>query len=419
MRRLSLFFFSILTLLFVATNAVHAQSSSDFDRMASESALGRMVLQQMSSESSSNQFGPHFRGGENVVANDTYSGDLYIGAGSVQMGGTVSGDLLIGGGSIFVDGSVAEDVRIAGGNITFNGDIGGNVTVLGGSITFSPTSTVKGSVVIFGGNVTLQGAIDGNVYGGVGAATLNGLIGQNVSIDAGTLTVSPSASISGSLVATVQEKGNISPNAQIIGSSDIQVREKNDVNMDSKQMAGPSAAGLVGQFVFGSLMSVVGGLLLLWLLPSWFTQLVRIVEISPGQALGWGLVFIFMMPIAFIFLLITVIGIPLAFLTLLIWICNAIIASWISAYVIGRWLADKNDWSWIEGKYTQLIVGALVLNAVSLIPIVGWLLGFAAFVLGMGSLLIWIKSVLFLSEEMEKPSQARVSVAAKTSKKRK
>ncbi|MDQ5950768.1 MAG: hypothetical protein QG639_44, partial [Patescibacteria group bacterium] len=403
--------FSLLTVGLFSSSAVQAQSDMDLNEIASESALGRVVVQQIRGETPASQLGPHFRGGDSVIANESYNGDLYIGAGTAQVLGTVEGDLLAAGGSISVDGTVTEDARIAGGNITFNGDVGGNVTVLGGTVTFGPNSTVAGSVVVFGGNITMQGSILGNVYGGAGAASLNGSVGQNVNLDAGSLNVSPSASVSGSLIATVEEQSEISPEAQIAGMSDIKVREKSDKKVNVQQAAGISAAGIFSQFIFGSLMSLAGGLLLLWLLPGWFTQLARTIEVSPGPALGWGLVYIFMMPIVFVFLLLTVIGIPLAFLTLLIWITNAIIASWITALVIGRWLADKNEWSWIEGRYTQLVVGVLVLNAISLIPIIGWLLGFAAFVLGMGALLLWIKSLFFVDTE--------VVPATRTARKRK
>lgn len=395
MKRLHTAFFLFVSIFFLSVSQTWAQDAN----LGVQSALEKVVAAQTASASGAAQLGPHFRAGDSVVISDTYNGDLYAAGGNVQVIGTVDGDLLAAGGSILIDGTITQDLRIAGGNIVINGTIEKDVTVMGGNITFTPQSKVMGSVIVFGGSVSMQGIVDGNVYGGTGNMNASGSIGNNFTVDSGSLTISPGASISGMLTARFSESSSIDESVSVAGSSDVQqVRESNPEEptalANQEEEKSWLEAGLLAKYIFGSLMAIVGGLLMLYVFPSVLLNSADTIEKTPWSAAGWGVVTLLIAPLLFVLLLVTVVGIPIAFILLFFWIIGLIVATWVSSFVVGRWLYSQFQLSWMKTNWVQLTVGVLLLQLVVMIPVIGWLVSMAALFLGLGSVFIWLKTTI-------------------------
>lgn len=378
----------------IVSGSVDAQDN-DLDEIASQSAVGRIVAQQNRGVITPDQPGPHFRAGQSLNLTETYNGDLYASGGTVLVSGTVQGDLIVAGGTVTINGTIAEDLRVAGGTVLVNGPVNGEVTVTGGTVTFTSASRVGGSVVAFGGTLNIQGNVGGNIIGAAGTVSLDGNVGRNVTLDAGTLNIPATASISGSLSAMVGNTASVAPEARIAGGRDIQMSEAMRDGEDNQRRAGLlGALGLsfLTDFLLGSLMAIAGGSLLLYLLPRLFTQSAEAIENVPLASAGWGLAFLLLVPILFIVLLVSVVGVPLAFIILFLWIIDLIVAPWIAAYALGRLIAGRTDAEWLTNSFIQLIVGVVVLNFIGLVPVIGWLIKFIAMIMGMGALFIWKKS---------------------------
>lgn len=362
------------------------------------SAVGAALFDQLNT-SQSDQIGPHFKAGESVLLDQTYNGDVYAAGGMLRMSGTVNGDLMVAGGTVSIAGEVSDDLRVAGGTVIIDGKVGKNITVIGGTVTFTPESSVGGSVLIAGGSIVIDGKINGNVYGGSGAATLSGVFGRNVAMDVGTLTIAEQASISGDLRATVEKSPNVNPRAQIEGSRDIAVREPQE--RQAQPVEGVKAAvgaGIFAQFVLGSLMAIVAGVVLLYLFPQFWEATATTIEKAPVSTLGWGLTFVLLLPIIGILLILTVVGLPLAILLLFIWLSSMIVAGWLSAYTLGRLIAQKSELEWLKSRYLQLIVGIVTMNSIGLIPVIGWLVSVVLFFVGMGAVFTWLRHRVTFTE---------------------
>ena len=92
-------------------------------------------------------------------------------------------------------------------------------------------------------------------------------------------------------------------------------------------------------------------------------------------------------PFVFIILLSTLIGIPLAFLMLLVFITSMMISSVYSAIVIG-WSVLKLFKHKTNNSFLFALIGVFVLGLIISVPLVGWLIGLGAYLSGLGALFV-------------------------------
>jgi hypothetical protein len=91
-------------------------------------------------------------------------------------------------------------------------------------------------------------------------------------------------------------------------------------------------------------------------------------------------------PFAFLLLLVTVIGMPLAFVAMPIYIAAAIVASLYPSTIYGKLFLEKLLQRKNTSPYMQISLGVILLGAISLIPVIGWVIAFASFCLGLGAI---------------------------------
>lgn len=119
-----------------------------------------------------------------VTVDGDVNGDLVAFGGTITINGAVTGDVTVGGGRVLVAGSVDGDVRAAGGDLEVTGTTTGDALVTGGRVTLVSGSSVGGDVIVSGGTVTVDGDVDGSVVGGAGTYSSSGVIGgeNNVAV---------------------------------------------------------------------------------------------------------------------------------------------------------------------------------------------------------------------------------------------
>lgn len=133
-------------------------------------------------------------------------------------------------------------------------------------------------------------------------------------------------------------------------------------------------------------MMLVVGMVLIYLLPKFFTEAYQSVKTKPVKSLLWGLVFLIITPIASVILMITVIGLPLAFIILGLWVMMLYVATIIAAWIVGSYLYEKflSKYKWSNISILALgIVGFCILTK---IPLVGWLIIFILILMSWGTL---------------------------------
>lgn len=321
-----------------------------------------------------------FRSGDSItIEGTTINENLYIGGGQVNLTSPVSGDVFIAGGNISVSAPIKGDLFIAGGDIAITGPVSGDVRVGGGNVSIS--SSISGELLVGAGQVTLSSqATAGQVWAGTGQLTIAGKVGQ-VTAGVGKLTIAESATINGNLTYTSENEATISPQAAISGETTRHIPPVRNVNKKgTTTLAGTSLIGLISSYIML--------ILLMYAMPNKVIAIGSAWRQNFASNLLWGVIGLVVTPIVVVLLLISVIGVPLALITMVLYIIGLYFANLLTIMAIGSWLRSI----WIKKPagaidWLSPLLGLATIAIVSIIPIVGAAAIFVAFIAGLGTLI--------------------------------
>lgn len=322
----------------------------------------------------------YFASGERVVISGTVENDAYVAGGDVEVDGNIKGDLLVAGGNVHIRGKVDGNVRAAGGNVSIEGKVGKNVTALGGTIDVAPTASISANLVLAGGNINIKAPIAGKINLAGGTISIASKIASDANIFAGRLNIDPKAEILGHLTYWSENPAEVSSDSSVSGQLTFNRTERPRVNNQTALQVNR------GFDFFKFLLTFLIGLMIIWLLPN-FTQKVEaqiLGKVVPS--LGWGFVILVLGPVLFVVMLITIIGIPLAFILLFAYILAVMISQVFVSMALGSWMMKKLDKE--AGVKFTFFVGLLALSMLKLVPVLGGIISFIALLLGLGALFI-------------------------------
>ncbi len=300
-------------------------------------------------------------GGTVVVGpNETVEEDLEAFGGTVLVRGTVEGNLSAVGGDVTIaeSGTVTGNVEASGGSITIAGSVGGDVQAGGGSV-----------------RVTDAAQIDGSLAAGAGAITVDGTVGGDAELGADTIRLGSGAVIDGDLTYD----GNLTQaeNATVGGT----------VTRDESLSVGTPAVNVPGGVfpIYGLLVNLLVGAVLLYVFPEFSAGVAERVARDPGRTALVGVVTAIAIPILLALVAITVVGIPLSIAGFLLYGLLVWIATIYGRYALGEWLLSFTD---LDGPWLALLIGVVGVAILTFVPVVGWIVELAVFVLGFGALLL-------------------------------
>jgi len=327
--------------------------------------------------------------GNSVDIAGTVNGDVYVAAGTVIVDGTVNGDLLAAGGSVAVKGNVTGSVRILGGNMIVTGNIGKNLSTAGGSLTLISTARIAGNIVSAGGMLTLDGFVNKDVRVAGGQIILGNVVGGNVLAYARQFSISPNANIAGDLTYWTNQKAEIASGAVINGKITQNELPKNAASQTRPIKFASMVPGLAGFVAFLKIISLVAsfivGIIFIKLLPVYSQKVISAVKKGFWKNVGIGLLIAIVTPIAIVLLFITVVGMPFAIFSGMVFAIALYLARVFAALVIGQWAIkyfSKNshlNWS--------LLIGLIIYAVLSMIPVLGWIFSAIFTTGGLGAIL--------------------------------
>lgn len=375
--------------------------------------------------------------GNTVVVDGTVKGDLVAAGGRVIVNGTVDGDLISAAQVVQVNGTVKDDARIAGQALVLgdNASVKDDLFAGGYSLESKPGSTVGGSLYYGGYQSLLAGTVGENLKAGANALELRGDVNGNVNTAMGDtsggappsgfmpaspvsipsvkpgLTLTDSARVGGNIAYASSDKARIANGAQIGGN----VSHKNVPAAQQGTTTNPVAAAIYDHLRrFVTLLLV--GLLALWIAPGWTRRMADNVRGKPLQSLGWGVVgsvtvfaavFVGLLAailLAVVFGLLTLGGV--AFWSTWAWVLASavlvgaylITAAYLAPIVValsgGRLLFRARQPEQRIGAMLALAIGLFIYVALRAIPIVGFLVGLAVVLLGVGAVSGWLWAAL-------------------------
>jgi len=330
--------------------------------------------------------------GPQVVVEGTVEGDLYAAGGTVTVTGNVRGDILAAGGNIRISGDVGQDVRVMGGMVTVEeATIGDSLTVFGGNLRVEEDSTVGGGLTLGVGNAQIAGDISRGIVGGAGSLTLSSAVGNDVEIGVGTFSLVNNAQVTGDINYQSGDDLSLSEEATISGEINRRIPQEPDFDAPNWQRARKSfRAGLRTLRVIAFLSALLVGSLFIYLFGTASEKISKNIFSKPWQSLLWGFLGLMLFPPLFILLLITVLGIPVAFMLAAAFGLVLYLAKIFVALVLGRALLELFG-NVKYNVYLALGLGLASYYILGVIPVLGFYVTTLATFFGLGATLLFLR----------------------------
>ncbi|WP_374008426.1 hypothetical protein [Leifsonia sp. LS-T14] len=337
---------------------------SHIHRLAAAAAVAGIVLlctgsaaasQQQAASPETSASGPHFYTGTAVDVGGAVDGDVYAAGQSVTVSGDVTGDVIAAAQTIVITGTVDGNVRLAAQDVTISGTVARSGTIFASNFVIAAPGAVQNDIVAAAGSIRVVGEVGRDMQVSVASLTIDGTVGGDV-----TYSSDASARIAdGAVHGTVH---HIRP----------QKEQSSRPELSPWAVAIGWMLGLLYALVALSVITVAAGLLV----PRTLQRVTDQLMPSPWRALLVGFVAAIVVPFALLFLLVTIIGAPLALAGILIWTALTLATFLFSAYYLGRLV--------LRGMHHPALVsfvGGLILIVALQIP---WL-----------NILVWLAMVFF------------------------
>lgn len=332
--------------------------------------------------------GNFYTAGSSVDIDHEVNGDLIAAGGRISVERVVARDAASAGGTVEVRAPIADDVRVAGGNVTIDSRIGGELFAAAGTLRLAERSRVRAAAMLAGGDVKVQGRIDGDLGVAGREIFVDGSVGGSATLRGEHIVLGPLASIEGDLHYASPNPLQRDPGARITGTfteqdTPAQWRRERDRSVSALVWIHPL-------FVLG--LSLAGAVLfLIW--PRALGTVYQTMRVHTLGAMLAGLALLFVTPPLIIVMMMSVIGIPLAFALLLLYPLFLLLAYLSAGFFIGKLILQGLKLDAAFGFTRQVLgifIGLVVLALLTWVPFVNILVMLFALSAGLGSWAIWL-----------------------------
>lgn len=344
-----------------------------------------------------------FAAGDQVDVTATSTDDIYAAGGDLRIRGAGGPSVHAIGGTIRFDNVTFEDASLGGGRVELaSGRTADDLLVGAGEVDMLPGYSVGGSAFLAGGRVAIEGPIDRDLWSTGGDIRLDGSVGGSAELEGDHVVVGPKARIVGELrhrAMTIE----ISPQAVISGGIKVLEPRPRDWWDTRFHPAG---------FVVGVLMLIALTWGAMLLLPGLMRDSDNRIRQHPGVSLGVGVLIMIAAPVGLALMAVTVIGIPIAFVTLMLLLASLPLAVASAIHTGGMILGSmvgKNAPS-PALRFAWTAAAALILCVVGAIPWMGGLVLLLVYALGLGAV-SWCIAVALAKGGREPPAMDMPAVA--------
>jgi hypothetical protein len=323
--------------------------------------------------------------GSNITIDGTVNGDVFAFGQNILLNGTINGGVTAAGQTVTINGKISRGARVAGQSINVTGSIDGDLVSGGTTTNISSSAKIGGDLVVGAQNSTIDGSIGGNIKAASTSVAISNSVGGNVQATGNEITLTSTANIKGDFTYTSKNDARIQTGARIGGTT------THLQPAPSRPARNLYIAGVIGTIVgkvLTFIMLLIIGIILISVLPRKMLRLADGLRRSPVSSLGWGALLLFITPIAAVVVMCTIIGLPLGFISLLLWGIAVYLSEIPVALIIG-WLILRGNRS-LDSK--GIIIGAFalglfILTVITAIPVIGWIIWAFTAMFGLGTLI--------------------------------
>jgi cytoskeletal protein CcmA (bactofilin family) len=332
--------------------------------------------------------GSHWVGtGGTVLITSPIEGDAYLTGGDVTISAPIGGRTFVAGGNIAIDAELAHSLYATGGTITIGGGVGGDARVLGSSVDVHPSAHIRGAFSAAARTVTMAGHVDGSFKAAARDIVIDGTIGGDAELASEHIEIGPNAHIGGKLRYRSEHAPQVAPGAEITaGLEQLHGRRSGfDFGLGAAAERAASGVGHGLRFSGGFML----GALLLLVAPAFMRTTSNIAQFEWAGSLGIGIAVVLLVPLACVFLVLTLIGIPLALLVAVLYLAVIMVGQVCAMTAVGDFLLARFAPAHVAAVGWRILglFGALVVfEVLRRVPLLGVLLSAAIYLIGVGAL---------------------------------
>jgi hypothetical protein len=302
--------------------------------------------------------GDLYASGGRVLIEGTVDGDLIVGAGQVTISGQVSGDVMASAGTVDISGEVTGDARVASGQATVSGSIGEDLFIASGQTTISESAEVGEDLVFGSGRMVMNGTVGGDVLGATGDYDRQGTVNGTENV---TVREVEEPSPTDRIIDAVQRLISLLLVAALFLWLAPRYIDEPTMMLRQRPLAslGLGVAGVIGFGVLIFLVILVAVLIAIGVGLVGLTDLVGAIIFAALVAVA---------VLVFVFFLIVVFGAPA-------WVGMALVSIALPLDSTAR-------------RWTALIIGLVVVVALTSIPVVGGWIGLVVILFGIGAAIL-------------------------------
>jgi cytoskeletal protein CcmA (bactofilin family) len=325
----------------------------------------------------------------NVIIDGTVNGDVFAVGQTIRINGTINGGVTAAGQTISLNGKVSSGVRLAGQTVTVGGKIVRDLMVAASDVTITNSAEIGKDLNSYSSSTVINGLVSGNVTGSINNLTISDRINGNVKVITNTLLVNSTANIRGNLDYTSNNIAKIQSGAVIAGTTLRIVPPKDE---PSKKASGGAAGGFIFR-IFAFLSTFIVGLVIIFIARKYVVSLALAIRDRPVSSLGWGALLFFVTPLAAFVVMLTVIGIPIALVSLITWGILLYLSQIPVGLLIGWLILSRKRDNFSHGLLLGfLALGLAILYLITAIPVLGWIIWILVMIFGLGSLIAVLRS---------------------------
>jgi hypothetical protein len=324
--------------------------------------------------------------GEEITMEGNVNGNLFCAGRSVKILGSVKGSAWLAGRRVLISGEVSDSVKAAARSVTLEGRVGGDFMAVGSEVLLQKGSAVNKDLVVAGRRVSFEGTVGGDVHGAGQTVDVTGTIKGGAKFLVQDLTLSQAARIGGDLFYISASEAKLESGAEVGGK--ITRRPPEYRERVKKILPFAFLFGVAGK-VLGFFGALVAGLVLVLVFPKWMNGTADALQWELGPCAGWGALALFLTPMGVAAAAATIVGAPLAALSLLLYLIAVYASQIMVGFFIGRTILNLDDDTAGKGAlFGALALGLVLVKLVRLIPIVGYITLLAVAIFGMGAMVV-------------------------------
>ncbi len=339
----------------------------------------------------------HFVADESVNLTGHYMKDVYAFGSTVNISGIVEGDVIAAGSYVRISGEVKGNVRAAGSTVDLDASVGKNASLVGGIVNVSTNSEVYWDLMVAGGMVQINGPIYGSLKAAAGELRLNSYVAENIvaNIDKeGRFIMQSNAEVSGDVTYTWDKEVIMDEGAVVSGDVVKKDYKSGKKGAWSKKDTGKLLSkGYWGMKLFAFAALLLIGLIIIAIWGKFSEKVAERSMTKFGISIGVGFLVLILTPLAFIILMITIIGIPLALVSMTIYILLFYICKVFASLMVGNLILKGLFRQKKVDKYLGFLVGLFILSLIGLIPFLGGLIWFIVTLTAVGAFVLIAKEL--------------------------